>query len=58
MHPILGKDNNMLSTSIEYHPSSYVTPLTISMTPVAEGDFLTICIQAAIFQLSLQIPEC
>lgn len=48
----------MLQTSIVCHPSNYTPPLKISMSLVAEGGFLTICVQAAIFQLSLQTPEC
>lgn len=48
----------MLSSPTVHHPSSNIIPLKISMNPVAEGDFLTICVQAAIFQLLLWITEC
>lgn len=51
--PYLERDHHMLSSPTVYHPSSYIDPLKISMNPVAEGNFLTICVQAAIFQLSL-----
>lgn len=37
----------MLSTSIKYHLSGYITALKISVSPVAEGGFLTICKKAS-----------